>query len=476
VAASPLARALLAFLVLPGVVAFAIPLVWVWPPAFGDFRLIGLIPLLPGLALLLWCVREFYVTGKGTLAPWDPPRNLVVRGPYQRSRNPMYLAVVLILFGWAIGFGSRGLFFYALAMLAVFDLRIRLFEEPFLARTFRVGWDRYRTGVPRWVFPSRRAVWLTAALLLIALPLGGLTYEAYRDGQTRREFPPPGMFVDIGGQQLHLLCIGEGSPIVLFEASGFGVSSMSAATVRERVSARTRVCSYDRIGMGWSDPAPSVLSVGELARQLAVLQDRAGLPAPFVLVASSVGGLTAEMFARQYPERAAGLIFLDAANSAMLKDLVPLVGRARAGAAILGGVAQLGVIRLLDPFDLSGDADDVRRSRGFTYGGRAMGALAAIVRGAPESLREFEQAPPLRGDVPLVVLSASDPRLLATDIPVLQQMTVARSEIRLRGHKAFAATSTRGTWKTVPKSEHLIAVSNPDVVIDAIFAMLDELR
>jgi pimeloyl-ACP methyl ester carboxylesterase len=387
----------------------------------------------------------------------------------------MYMAVFLILIGWAIGFGSRTVFFYALAVIAVFDLRVRLGEESFLARTHRVAWDRYRARVPRWVLPNRRAAWLTVALLVIGLPLAGLIYEAYRDGETRREFPPPGMFVDIGGQQLHLVCIGEGSPIVLFEASGFGVSSMSAATVRERVSARTRVCSYDRLGMGWSDPAPSVLSVGELARHLAVLQDRAGLPAPFLLVASSVGGLTAEMFARRYPERAAGLIFLDAANSAMLTELVPMVGRARAGAAVLAGVAQLGVIRLLDPFDLTGDADGVRRSRGFTYGGRAIGALAAIVRGAPESLREFEQAPPLRRDVPLVVLSASDPRLFSSDIPVLQQMSVARSETRLRGHKAFAAASTRGTWKTVPKSEHLIAVSNPDVVIDAIFTMLDEL-
>ena len=124
---------------------------------------------------------------------------------------------------------------------------------------------------------------------------------------------PPGMLVDIGGRRLHLLCIGRGDPTVLFEASGWGVSSLSAAMVRERVSSRARVCSYDRMGMGWSDPGPSVVTAGELARQLAVLQDRAGLNGPFILVGSSVGGLTIEMFGRRYPERTAGLVFLDAA-------------------------------------------------------------------------------------------------------------------------------------------------------------------
>jgi pimeloyl-ACP methyl ester carboxylesterase len=315
---------------------------------------------------------------------------------------------------------------------------------------------------------------LTVAALIVAVPLAGLVFEAYEDGRTRQEFAPPGMLVDIGGRRLHLLCIGEGSPIVMFEGSGFGVSSVSSASVRERVASRTRVCSYDRIGMGWSDPPPSVVTVGELSRELAVLQDRAGLPAPFVVVASSIGGLNAEMFARRYPERTAGLIFLDAATSDLLEQQSSIVPGAGAGAAILAVAAQLGVVRLLDPFNLTGDSDEVRRSRGFTYGGRAMGAVAAIVRGAPESVREFKAAPPLRPDVPLVVLSASDPRAL--DIPGLRELSAKRSDVRLDSHQRLAKTSTRGSWRTVPKSEHLIAISNPDVVIDAINAMLDDIR
>jgi protein-S-isoprenylcysteine O-methyltransferase Ste14 len=129
------ARALFAFLALPGTVAFLIPLL-IGPG--GPKRFVqpaGLLPLVTGVALLLWCVREFYVEGRGTLAPWSPPVHLVTSGPYRRSRNPMYVAVLLILCGWAVGFWSRPLLVYGIGVAIAFHLRVRLHEEPFLTRT-----------------------------------------------------------------------------------------------------------------------------------------------------------------------------------------------------------------------------------------------------------------------------------------------------------------------------------------------------
>jgi protein-S-isoprenylcysteine O-methyltransferase Ste14/pimeloyl-ACP methyl ester carboxylesterase len=471
---SPFIRALTAFLALPGVIAYAIPAALAWPIAI--VRPAGVVLMAVGSLLLLWCVRDFYVTGKGTLAPWDPPRTLVTRGLYRFSRNPMYVAVSIVLVGWAVAAASPRLWLYAVAVMVAFHLRVVFFEERRLAESQRSAWPRYRASVPRWIFPTRRALVISIAAVIVALPLAGLIFEAYMDGRTRREFPPPGMFVDVGGRQIHLLCIGEGAPIVFYEASGFGLSSMQAQTVRERVASRTRVCSYDRPGMGWSDPAPSVLTIGELARDLAVLQDRAALPAPFLIVASSVGGLNAEMFARRYPERVAGLILLDAGTSQLVRAGLQEVPNlpTTIGTAMASSIAQLGAVRLLDPFRMIGDSDEMRRARGFTYGGRAISGLGALVHGRAETLREFDNAPPLRADLPITVLSASDPRMV--DIPGLRDASAARSAIRLRAHEAFAKQSTRGTWRIVPKSEHLIYSSNPDVVIDEIFAMLELIK
>jgi protein-S-isoprenylcysteine O-methyltransferase Ste14 len=147
-----LGRAVLAFLLLPGTVAFLVPwlLLHVGPSRqFVDA--LGLIPLVMGIVGLLWCVWAFYTAGNGTLAPWAPPRHLVVTGLYRFSRNPMYVAVVLVLWGWAWAFRSRAIAVYALVVILAFHLRVVFGEEPWLARTHGEAWVRYQAHVPRWL-------------------------------------------------------------------------------------------------------------------------------------------------------------------------------------------------------------------------------------------------------------------------------------------------------------------------------------
>jgi protein-S-isoprenylcysteine O-methyltransferase Ste14 len=145
------AQALLAFVALPGVVAIAVPVAWIW--ASSHTRLVqpfGLVPLLVGFFALLWCVRDFYISGKGTLAPWAPPNHLVIVGLYRYTRNPMYIAVTLVLLGWSLCFGVPCLLVYAVAVAIAFHLRVVLGEEPWLARTHGMQWEHYSSRVPRW--------------------------------------------------------------------------------------------------------------------------------------------------------------------------------------------------------------------------------------------------------------------------------------------------------------------------------------
>ena len=152
-----LPKAILAFLALPGMVAFLIPLVLVAPGGLDTFsNPLGLLPLCVGIVCLLWCVVEFYRAGRGTLAPWTPPKALVVTGLYRYSRNPMYVAVLLILLGWAIGFRSWTLGSYAVMIAIAFHLRVVLNEEPFLMRAHGEAWQRYESTVPRWFGVRRR--------------------------------------------------------------------------------------------------------------------------------------------------------------------------------------------------------------------------------------------------------------------------------------------------------------------------------
>jgi protein-S-isoprenylcysteine O-methyltransferase Ste14 len=169
------ARALFAFIAMPGMVAFAIPAVWLWRSGrLEPEHPAGLLLLAIGTAGLLWCVRDFYVHGKGTLAPWSPPRDLVVGGLYRHSRNPMYVCVVAVLLGWAAAFASAGLAAYAVLIGLAFHLRVVHGEEPWLARRHGAAWGAYARDVPRWLHLGHAAAnpWLYVAwaiLVVVAL-------------------------------------------------------------------------------------------------------------------------------------------------------------------------------------------------------------------------------------------------------------------------------------------------------------------
>ncbi len=146
-------RALLAFLALPGIVAFALPAILARVlSAEPDLNMLGASLFLFGATCLLWCVRDFYVIGKGTLAPWSPPQTLVTDGLYRFTRNPMYLSVLTLLFAWAATYRLPALIVYATTFAIIFQLRVIYGEEPWLAKKYGNRWQTYRQSVPRWLW------------------------------------------------------------------------------------------------------------------------------------------------------------------------------------------------------------------------------------------------------------------------------------------------------------------------------------
>jgi len=156
-----LLRHLLSVAALPFMVTIVIP---VWLARRNDVTVgvAGSVPLLLlqvvgvgvlgiGLVLFASSLRRFATEGEGTLAPWDPPRRLVVRGPYRYVRNPMISGVILILFAEALLILSRAHFMWALTFLAINAVYIPLFEEPQLAGRFGEDYEEYRRNVPRLV-------------------------------------------------------------------------------------------------------------------------------------------------------------------------------------------------------------------------------------------------------------------------------------------------------------------------------------
>jgi protein-S-isoprenylcysteine O-methyltransferase Ste14 len=156
-----LLRHLLSIAALPFVVAVLIP---VWVARRNDVQLAvgltapqvlaqlaGLCLVIVGLVLFVSSLRRFAGDGKGTLAPWDPPRQLVVTGPYRFVRNPMISGVLFVLFGEALILLSRPHLSWALTFLLINAVYIPLLEEPQLKQRFGASYDEYCDHVPRLV-------------------------------------------------------------------------------------------------------------------------------------------------------------------------------------------------------------------------------------------------------------------------------------------------------------------------------------
>jgi len=149
-------KATITTLLMPGTVVLLIPYfvlrhsgVTEWPNISGAVILASFTGLF-GLAVLLHCITGFATFGKGTLAPIDPPKALVVRGLYRYTRNPMYLAVVVVLLSESLLFDSLSLLIYAVAVFLAFHLFVILYEEPRLRSLFGESYEEYSKSVPRW--------------------------------------------------------------------------------------------------------------------------------------------------------------------------------------------------------------------------------------------------------------------------------------------------------------------------------------
>ena len=152
------------------ITAFALFWLWLMPgwlnlhtsislPSKAPVRWLGVIPLLVGLPLVFNCFARFVFAGRGTPAPFDPPRLLVIAGPYRYMRNPMYLGAGLVLAGSAILFAefSTGLAAYAIGTIVAVNFFIMFYEEPILQQKFGDQYENYCKNVGRWI--PRATAW-----------------------------------------------------------------------------------------------------------------------------------------------------------------------------------------------------------------------------------------------------------------------------------------------------------------------------
>jgi protein-S-isoprenylcysteine O-methyltransferase Ste14/8-oxo-dGTP pyrophosphatase MutT (NUDIX family) len=227
----------------------------------GVLRLVGLVPLVLGIAILAWCYAGFIVEGEGTPAPYDPPHRLVTGRLYGWMRNPMYVAVITILLGEAMFYGSVALLLWAIVVGILFNFFVVFYEEPTLRRRFGPAYEAYLEHVPRWI-PSRPRIFVAKPPLKLAT----LVY-ALRDEQVlmlrRTTEPNRGLWVAPGGKLDHGESPAECAVREMYEETGLRVQQPVLRGVMTETSPRADYQWLTFIFVAWDiegtfTPAPGI--------------------------------------------------------------------------------------------------------------------------------------------------------------------------------------------------------------------------
>ena len=320
----------------------------------------------------------------------------------------------------------------------------------------------------RWVL-RRVALGFGIVLGLIAgLALIGSGYEAIASDGDAKAYPAPGQLVDVGGYRLHIQCVGTGSPTVVLDA-GLGGSSLDWNLVQGELGHTSRVCAYDRAGMGWSDPGPQPRTPGQIARELHTLLANAGIEGPYVLVGHSLGGKNVRMFALLYPNQVAGMVLVDARREYVDIHSSPTEAQAfqqtmATGQNLLGMARRLGLVRLLSASQWGTAAmpEKIRTEMALlntAQPSRDTTVAEAVGRAADDA--QLQAASSL-GDRPLIVLAAEQNMKELPNWPEAQ--------------KGLAALSTKGRLIVATGSGHYIHWEQPALVIDAVRQVVTEAR
>jgi pimeloyl-ACP methyl ester carboxylesterase len=260
--------------------------------------------------------------------------------------------------------------------------------------------------VMRWT--GRALLWLVAALL--ALAVVGAIYQAVATERAERAYPQPGEMVDVGGYSLHINCVGQGSPTLVLDG-GTGEISANWVLVQREVSHTTRVCAYDRAGMGWSEMGPEPRDARRISGELHTLLRRAGIEDSYVLVGHSFGGLYAQTYAARYPEEVAGMALIESSHPdqfnyrSVARDSYEPQEQMFAVSSLL---ARLGLVRLLYKlFPAPPELPQQQRAQieVLSPSTRQVSTTALELRATPQTATQVRNLRSL-GDKPLTVLSA----------------------------------------------------------------------
>jgi pimeloyl-ACP methyl ester carboxylesterase len=317
--------------------------------------------------------------------------------------------------------------------------------------------------------PWFRRIVIGVLICLLALAFAGMLYENFSEARDRRSNPMPGKLFDVGGYKMHIDCRGQGSPTVILE-SGLSDTFISWRKVQPQIAQITRVCSYDRAGLGYSDSSRQARTSNVMATELHALLHAADIAPPYILVGHSLGGFTVRLFASLYRNELAGMVLLDASHpdqeNRFPPELKNMEGTWLREAEFIEYTTPFGIPRLI------GLCDDEPAQRAAECNWHTAREGVAEMKAFPESAAQTAATGSL-GDMPLAVLS-HDPDKPSADLP--PDLARPTNDAWEKMQEELSHLSTRGTQTIAKNSAHYIQIDRPDVVIEAVGNVVQQAR
>jgi pimeloyl-ACP methyl ester carboxylesterase len=325
----------------------------------------------------------------------------------------------------------------------------------------------------------RRLLGFSLMLILIAVLVAWI-YQAVYTVKGKRQYPPPGQLIDVGGYRLHLFCIGKGSPTVVLHWP----YSLAWYSVQTEIARFTRVCAVDPAGLGWSESGPSPRVSNQIAIELSRLLTSGNVQAPYVLVAHSRGAFYARVFAAHFEHEIAGIVLVDAEhedtftrlpesnlswNTRTLLHLGPLLTR-------------IGIVRIARMCGAHTWMEDHTVPSTIEQESVALECQPSFTQAEADHQWQLERSADearssgTLGSIPLTIISR-DPAYYPSHDPKSMQASDARIEAtwsELQQEELKLSSDSRQV--TAIGAGHGIPWQRPDVVIEAVRAMVQSTR
>lgn len=317
--------------------------------------------------------------------------------------------------------------------------------------------------------PWPRRILRGFVILALILALAGFLYQNISEARDRRFNPMQGQLVLVNGRKMHINCTGEGKPTVILDA-GLGDTYLSWQKVQPEIAKFVQVCSYDRSGIGYSDPSSQPRTSRVIASELHELLQAAHIPPPYVLVGHSMGGYDVRLYAGMYRGEVAGMVLVDASHpdqeNRFPAELKSMEGSWHREAEFLEYATPFGIPRFL------GLCDDDVAVRAAECNWHTEHEKTAEMKSFSQSASEAAAVTAL-GDIPLVVLS-HDPDKPSAELP--SDLAKSTNQAWEKMQEELAHLSTRGTQSIAKNSSHYIQLDRPELVIDAVRSVVEQAR